>query len=85
MYNTTAWLCDTIIDAAQKILKESVPAKNGFQGVCLGRTCAVQIPTSEFVQILQNGCDHWITISTFIAVEEDVLYTTASTAVSLPA
>ena len=72
MYSTTAWLCDTVIDAAQKILKESVPAKNGFQSVCLGRTCAFQIETSEFVQILHNGHDHWITISTFGADEGEV-------------
>ena len=47
MYSTTAWLCDTIIDAAQKILKESVSAKHGFQSVCLGRTCAFQVSLSK--------------------------------------
>ena len=41
--------------------------------------------SGEFVQILHNGLDHWITISTFGAVEDvfvyDSLYCSVSSSV----
>ena len=68
----SAWLSDTIIDAAQKLLKQKVPLQNGFQDICCGRTCAFDIESTEFTQILHNGHDHWLTISTFGAQEAEV-------------
>ena len=50
-----AWLTDTIIDAAQKLLKQEVPLQNGFQDVCCGKTCAFDIELTEFTQILHKG------------------------------
>ena len=61
----SAWVPDTIIDAAQKLLNQKVPLQNGFQDNCCGRTCAFDIESTEFVKILHNGHDHWLTISTF--------------------
>ena len=55
----SAWLSDTIIDAAKKFLKQKVPLQNGFQDICCGRTCAFDIESTEFNQILHNRHDHW--------------------------
>ena len=52
------------IKRTKKLLNDS------FGNPC-GMMC-FQIETSEFVQILHNGHDHWITISTFGAEEGDV-------------
>ena len=68
----SAWLSATIIDAAQKLLKQKVPLQNGFQDICCGRTCAFDIESTEFTQILHNGHDHWLTISTFGTQEAEV-------------
>ena len=59
------WLTD-IIDAAQKILAAQFKARfgeAGFQSVGLGSTFAFEVESDEFVQILHNGCNHWLTIS----------------------
>ena len=60
------WLTDNIIDAAQKILAAQFKAQfgeAGFQSVGLGSTFAFEVESDEFVQILHNGCNHWLTIS----------------------
>ena len=69
----TAWLTDTIINAAQKLLSQKVPLRNGFQDVCCGRTYAFNVEASEFSQVLHNGHGHWITITTIGAQEGEVL------------
>ena len=56
----------SFVASAQKLLKQKVSLQNGFQDVCCGRTCALDIELTEFTQILHNGHDHWLTISTFI-------------------
>ena len=73
LYSQTAWLTDTIIDTAQKLLKQKVPARNGFQDVCCGRTYAFDVESSEFTQVLHNGHGHWLTISTIGAQEAELL------------
>ena len=70
----------TIIDAAQKLLKQAFPALSGLQSVCCGLTM-----TSEFVQVI-SGREHWLTISTISTSHSDVhvydsLYPTAGTLV----
>lgn len=69
----TTWLTDTIIDAAQKLLKQKVWLKNGFQDVCCGRTYAFDIESSEFTQVLHTGHGHWITVSTIGTQEAEAL------------
>ena len=59
----TGWLNNSIIDAAQTLLK-SAAGVNGFQptSVVLDLVCDVQ--RAEFIQILNTGSGHWVTIST---------------------
>ena len=60
------WLTDTTIDAAQKILTAQFKAQfgeAGFQSVGLGSTFAFEVESDKFVQILHNGHNHWLTIS----------------------
>ena len=60
------WLTDTIIDAAQKVLAAQFKAQfgeAGFQCVGLGSTFAFEVESDKFVQILHNGHNHWLTIS----------------------
>ena len=64
LLNPTAWLTDTLIDAAQILLKKANPAMSGLQSVVLGQTMNFDIEPGEFVQILHNGHGHWLTIST---------------------
>ena len=62
----TAWINDRIIDACQSLLKQDVNGKNvgGFQSVCLGQIMYFSIEESQFIQILNTGHSHWVTIST---------------------
>ena len=60
------WLTDNIIDAAQKILAAQFKARfgdAGFQSVQLGSTFSFEVESEESVQILHNGHNHWLTIS----------------------
>ena len=83
LLSPTAWLTDSIIDAAQTLLKKatSVP---GLQSVCCGLTMTYDVQPGEFIQILHNGHNHWATISTIgtthpIINVYDSLYSHAST------
>ena len=84
LLNSTAWLTDTIIDAAQALLKKMTTAK-GFQPVCVGHTLLFEINTDEFIQILHCRSGHWLTVSTTGAQDPtevfvyDSLYPCAST------
>ena len=64
LLSPTAWLTDDIIGATQDLLKKEVPLGNGFQSTCCGITCAFDIESDEFIQIVHNGHGHWLTIST---------------------
>ena len=60
------WLTDTIINAVQKILAAQFKAQfseAGFQSVGLGSTFAFEVESDKTVQILLNGPNHWLTIS----------------------
>ena len=60
------WLTDDIIDAAQKILAAQFKARfgdAGFQSVGLRSTFSFEVESEEFVQVLHNGHNHWLTIS----------------------
>ena len=63
LLNPAGLLNDSIIDAAQKLLKQAFPALSGLQSVCCGLTMNFDIEPSEFVQVIHNGRGHWLTIS----------------------
>ena len=61
------WLTDDIIDAGQKILATQFKkrfGKAGFQSVILGRTFSFNVESEEFVQVLHDGINHWLLVST---------------------
>ncbi|KAL5497317.1 hypothetical protein EMCRGX_G013776 [Ephydatia muelleri] len=61
--SSTGWLDDTIINRVQSILREQFGAA-GFQNTTLGTLLLFDVIRSEFIQILHNGKNHWLTIST---------------------
>ena len=67
-----AWLNDNIIAAAQELLKKQFNL-SGLQPPSLGLTCAFEIESGEFIQILHDGFGHWLTVSTIGAGENEVL------------
>lgn len=62
LLSPVGWLGDSIISAAQTLLKQqsSIP---GFQQTCIGMTLTFEIQRGEFIQILHDGIGHWLTIS----------------------
>ena len=58
------WLTDNVINAAQKLLKQSYPHVGGLQITTKGEVLSFDIETAEFVQILNISGVHWIIIST---------------------
>ena len=62
LFNSTAWLTDSIVDAAQKLLKKACPS--GLQSVSCGLTMTYDVQPGEFIQVLNMGQGHWVTIST---------------------
>ena len=65
-----AWLNDSIIHAAQVLLKNQVPVIGGLQEPGKGQMCSFDIERGEFVQILHDGHGHWLMVST-IGVKND--------------
>ena len=63
LFNSTAWLTDSIVDAAQKLLKKACPV-SGLQSVSCGLTMTYDVQPGEFIQVLNTGQGHWVTIST---------------------
>ena len=72
LLNPAGLLNDSIIDAAQKLLKQAFPALSGLQSVCCGLTMNFDIEPSEFVQVIHNGRGHWLTISTIRTSRPDI-------------
>ena len=72
MLNPAGLLNDSIIDAAQKLLKQAFPALSGLQCVCRGLTMNFDIEPSEFIQVIHNGRGHWLTISMIGTSHPDV-------------
>lgn len=58
------WITDSIIIAGQNLIQECYPHITGFQCPALGFTLSYKVMNSEFVQIIHNGANHWVTIST---------------------
>ena len=78
-----SWLNDRLINVAQEMLKQTAPSPVGLQDVTLGNTLAYNIQTSEFVQILHDGHQHWVTISTIGAKRNEIfIYNSLGTSVS---
>ena len=63
LLDLVGWMSDSIINAAQKLLKRQFPSLNGLQDVTLGNVMSYRIQTKEFLQILHSS-NHWLTIST---------------------
>ena len=57
------------MDAVQKMLQRQYPHIGGFQSTCLAEKFAMSPPDCKFIQILNVGDNHWLTIST-IGCEE---------------
>ena len=60
--------------------------RNGFQDPSCSLTYAFEIMSDEFIQVLHNGHDHWLTISTIGAAKDEVfvfdsMYASVSTKV----
>ena len=79
LLHPAAWLNDMIISAAQSLLKKQNPLVGGFQPPYLGQTCAFDIQSEEFVQILHNGHGHWLTVSMLGAEDGAEVYVYDST------
>ena len=58
------WLDDLIINAAQNLLKVQFPHVGGFQDTILQKNLSFKIENGEFVQVLNKGGNHWITVTT---------------------
>ena len=63
LLSPTAWLTDSIVDGAQSLLKKACPVP-GLQSVSCGVTMTYAVQPAEFIQILNTGCGHWVTVST---------------------
>lgn len=64
LLNPIGWLTDSIMNAAQKLLKKQFPCLNSLQDVVLGNMMSFEWQPGSFVQILFcNSHRHWVTIS----------------------
>ena len=57
------WMTDDILTAGQRLVQKQT-GTCGLQPPCLWQTCAFDIQKKDFVQIISNGYDHWLTVST---------------------
>lgn len=64
LLDPVGWINDSIINAAQKLLKSQFSSMNSLQDVALGYVMSYAIQTGEFIQILHSADNHWLTIST---------------------
>ena len=71
LLSAVGWLTDSIISAAQTLLKcqSSIP---GFQHPCIAGTMEFEIQQKDFIQILHNGYGHWLTVSTIGCQEAEI-------------
>ena len=72
LLSPNAWLNDNFICTAQNILKQQIPFLQGLQVPSLGKTCSFDIVKQPFLQILHDGKDHWILISTLGTKDAEV-------------
>ena len=59
----SGWLHNEVINAAQAVLKCSTHTPE-FQCINLGSNLSFKAMKESFVQILHNGNNHWVTVST---------------------
>ena len=57
------WLADDVISASQLLLKKAYPMIQGLQSPILGETLNFNVCRGNFVQTLNVGRNHWITVS----------------------
>ena len=62
--SSTRWLDDSLMNMGQIMLLQQHPHINGLQNVLLGQKFAFNPQAEEFVQILHENENHWITVST---------------------
>ena len=70
--SSNAWLSDSIINAAQLLLKGGNAPAGGLQNVNFGLTDSFEVETGEFVQIIHTGEAHWNVVSTIGTQHPDV-------------
>ena len=63
MISKNGWLDDIIVNAAQSVLQMHYGV-SGLQNTLLGQYLTYDIMRKRFIQILHNGDNHWITVST---------------------
>ena len=83
LLNPTSWLTESIIDTAQKVLIQINPIP-GLESIACGPTMTFAVQPGEFVQILNTGHGHWVTVSTIGVAHStvrvyDSLYSSAGT------
>ncbi len=61
---SNSWLDDEIVKATQALLKGTYPAVEGLQPPSLGEQFGIEPQPFEFVQVLNDHGNHWITVST---------------------
>ena len=59
----SGWLDDRVINSAQALLKSTTHTP-GLQCTNLGSNLSFEVVKESFVQILHNGTNHWVTVST---------------------
>lgn len=69
---TSEWLNDAIVNAAQDLMRKENTRYLGLQNVNLGLIKSFAPISGEFVQILHTGCDHWNVISTIGTTQSTV-------------
>ncbi|KAL5479604.1 hypothetical protein EMCRGX_G023150 [Ephydatia muelleri] len=72
MITSGGWLSDEIVDAGQKLLKSMYPHIQGLQEVALGMVLSYSIAKSEFIQIMNTGKHHWVTVSNINCNDEEI-------------
>ena len=70
--SSNAWLSDSIINAAQLLLKRGNAPAGGLQNVNFGLTDSFEVETGGFVQIIHTGEAHWNVVSTIGTQHPDV-------------
>ena len=83
LLSPTGWLSDTIVNAAQQLLKQQFPELCGLQSVVLGLLLSFDIQRGEFLQIINTTHQHWLTVST-IGLKHPVIQVFDSLYNSLP-
>jgi hypothetical protein len=63
LLSPVGWLTDSIINAAQQLLKRQFSGIQGLQDVAVSYTMNFEIQKGEFIHILHTTENHWVTVS----------------------